>query len=166
MVFFVFSLFLFTFPPMHAGDTAHRILSLLEGSPPDEKHQLLKNAMELNQSELTDAPTPSLFVEGDYLRISRHLLSSALFLHCGCPTPPWNNGICSRALAWDWIFSQIQEHMVPGPWIHRACLARIQSCARDVILEWAWRDYPLRLPPRLIAQFAVALTTISTLCVR
>ena len=64
---------------MDAGDTARRILSLPEGSPADEKQQLLKNAMELIQSEPKVAPTPSLSAAGDYLRIFRHLLRSAFF---------------------------------------------------------------------------------------
>ena len=85
LVFFVFSLFLFTFPPMDAGDTAHRILSLLGGSPMSqqchgvEKQQLLKNMTGLIQSEPKVAPTPSLSAAGDYLRIFRHLLRSAFF---------------------------------------------------------------------------------------
>ena len=64
---------------MDAGDTARRILSLLEGSPTDEKQQLLKNATELIQSEPKGAPTPLLSVEGGHLRIFRHLLRSAFF---------------------------------------------------------------------------------------
>ena len=158
------SLSLFTFPQMDAGDTAHRILSLSEGSPADAKQQLLKNTMELIQSEPKVAPTPSLSVAGDYLRIFRHLLRSAFFPHCGCPIPPRKNGIRSRILAREWIFSQVQGDMASDSWIRRAYLPRISPCARDVISEWARRDYPPFPPPRLIAQFSSAFTTISPLC--
>ena len=82
---------------MDAGDTARRILSLLEGSPADAEHQLLKNATELIQSGPKVASNPSLSVAGDYLPIFRYFLRSAFIPHCGCPIPPWNDGICSRA---------------------------------------------------------------------
>ena len=55
--------------------------------------------------------------------------------------------------------------MASDSWIRRAWLLRIQSWSRDVILEWAWRDYPLYLLPRFIAQSAPAVTAIPTLCV-
>ena len=157
---------LFAFPPMDAGDTMQRILGLLVGSPNNEKRQLLKNAMEVIQSESNVASTPSLSVAEDYLRISRHLLRPALFPHCGRPLPPWNNGAPPRELAWEWIFSQINGPASSDSWIHRSYLPRIQPCLRHVISECAWCDYPLYLPPRLIAQFASAFTTISTLCVQ
>ena len=37
---------------------------------------------------------------------------------------------------------------------------------RDVILELAWCDYPSCPPPRFIAQFASALSTLTDLCMR
>ena len=101
---------------------------------------------------------------GDYLRIPRHLLRSAFFPHCGCPRPPWNDGILSRAHARKWICPEINGPIASDSWIHRSRLPRIQSTLRCVILEWAWCDYPLYLPPRLIAQFASAVAAISNFC--
>ena len=119
------SLSLFAFPPMDAGNTARQILSLLEGSPTEEKKELLKNVMELHHSERKGASTPSLSVEGDYLRIRRYFFRSAFFPHCGCPAPPWNGGIRSRVIARGWIYSQIQDQMTLDSWIRRACCLRI-----------------------------------------
>ena len=84
LVFFLYYSFLrlFTFPPTDAGDTMQRISGLLVGSPNGEKQRLLENATELIQSESNVASTPSLSAAGDYLRIFRHLLSSAFFPRC------------------------------------------------------------------------------------
>ena len=43
-------LFLLTFSVLDAGNAAHQILSLLGGSPTEEKKELLKNVMELHHS--------------------------------------------------------------------------------------------------------------------
>ena len=100
------------------------------------------------------------------MKIFRRLLFSAFFPHEGNPTPPWNNGIVHRTLARDWIFAQIQEEMVQDNWIHRACLPQIQDCARQALVTWAECDYPLRPAPRMLAQFGVAFSTLSSLCMR
>ena len=78
---------------------------------------------------------------------------------------PWNNGILPRALSREWIFSHINGPVASDSWTHRSRTPRIHSSFRGIILEWAWRDYPLYLPPRLIAQFAPAFSAISHLCV-
>ena len=66
-------------------------------------------------------------------------------------------------MAWGWVFSQVQEQMIQEDWIHRAYLPRTQSCARQVLAIWAWRDYPLRIPSPILAQFGLALSTIPPL---
>ena len=56
--------------------------------------------------------------------------------------------------------------MVRGAWKHRACLPQLQDCARQVLVTWAECDYPLRLAPRMLEQFGVAFSTLSSLCMR
>ena len=140
-----------------------RILGLLEGSPQD-KQQLLRQAMESLQLGHAGVLTPSLLVKEDFLRNSRHLLRPALFPHCGSPIPPWNNGISSLALAWNWVFEQITGPLRMESRIHRSAIPQIQSTLRDALSEWAWRHNPFFSPPRIISQFASEYTNISEIC--
>ena len=135
-----------------------RIRGVLVGSAPDVQRRLLQRLLDSFPAH----GTPSVLMAEDYVKIFRHLLFSALFPHAGNPTPPWNNSIVLRTMARGWVFSRVQEEMIQGDWIHRACLLQIQSCARRVLVIWAWRDYPLRIPPCVMAQFGLALSTISS----
>ena len=144
---------------MDLESKAEHIRDVLGTYAPEEQRRILHDL--LNSVPVHEEP--SIENAEDYLRIFRRLLFPAFFPREGNPTPPWNNGIVSRALAWDWIFAQIQGEMAQGSWIHRACLPQIQACARQALVTWAWCDYPLRLPPRVLAQFGVAFSTISSL---
>ena len=87
-LFFSYSFFrLFAFSPMDAGDTMQRILGLLVGSPDDEKQQLLKNAMDLSQSDSNVASTPSLSVAGDYLQIFSTFIAFGFLSALRAPAP-------------------------------------------------------------------------------
>ena len=69
-------------------------------------------------------------------------------------------------MAWGWVFSQVQGQMAQDDWIHGARLLRLQSCARKVLVIWASCDSPLRISPRMLVQFGLALSTISPLCMQ
>ena len=147
---------------MDLESKAEHIRDMLGTYAPEEQRRLL-------QELLDSAPVhegTSIENAADYVHIFRHLLFSAFFPHEGNPTPPWNIGITSRALAWDWIFAQIQDEMAQDTWMHRACVPQIQECARQALVTWAERDYPLRISPRMLEQFGVALSTLSSLCMR
>ena len=151
---------------MDMDNTADRIRNMLDGSSPDAQRQLLQNLLNSVPSDISEPEKPSPLIADDYLKILRRPLFSALFPHCGSPTLPWNNGSASRTLARDWVFSQVQDQMVQDDWIHRACLPLMQSRARQVLVIWAWCVYHLCILPRMLAQFGMALSTISSLCMQ
>ena len=85
---------------MDLAGKAERIRDVLGKYAPEEQGRLL-------QELLDSVPVhegPSIEKAEDYVKIFRHLLFSAFFPHEGNPTPPRNNGIVYRTLAWDWIF--------------------------------------------------------------
>ena len=143
--------------PMDMGNTAERIRAVLDGSSPGTQRQLLRNLLNSVPFGISEPAKPSILVAEDYLKIFRHLLFSAISPHCGTPIPPWNNGIARRTMAWDWVFSQVQEQMAQDDWIHREYLPRIQSRARQVLVIWASCDFPLRACWRMLAQFGLAI---------
>ena len=147
---------------MDLESAAEHIRGVLDGSAPEVQRRLLQELLD----SVPAHAGPSIEAAEDYLKIFRHLLFSAFFPHVGNPTPPRNNGIVPRTMARGWVFAQVQEEMIQDSWIHRACLPQTQSCARQVLVNWAWCDYPLRLPPRVLAQFGVAFSTISSPCVK
>ena len=56
--------------------------------------------------------------------------------------------------------------MVREDWKHRACLPQIQDCARQALAAWAECEYPLRISPRMLMQFGVVFSSLSSLCMR
>ena len=74
-----------------------RIRGVLDGPAPDVQRRLLQGLLE----SVPAHALPSVEVAEDYVKIFRHLLFSALFPHAGNPTPPWNNGIALRTMAWE-----------------------------------------------------------------
>ena len=147
---------------MDLESAAEHIRGALDGPAPEAQRRLLRELLD----SVPAHAGPPIEVAADYLKIFRRLLFSAFDCHAGNPTSPRSNGIVIRTMAWDWVFPQVQEEVIQDDWKRRACLLQIQACARQVFVIWAWRDYPLRLPPCALAQFGFALSTISSLCVK
>ena len=139
---------------------AEHIRDMLGSHPPSEQRKILQDLL-----EAVPAPyIPSIDYTPDYLRVFRHLLFCALFPHEGNPRPPWNIGIDTRTKAWHWILAQLREEMSSDEWQHRACLPQIQTLARQALITWAECEYPLRISPRMLMQFGILLSSVSSLC--
>ena len=115
LVFFVSPLFFLVASPLvDAGSTAHQILSLLEGSPTEGEKELLKSVAELLHSEPKGAPTPSLSVEGDYLRIPRLVCARPCFRIAGARS---RHGILGFALGFSRGVGSPRKSKIVWPWI-------------------------------------------------
>ena len=145
---------------MDLTSKAEHIRDMLGSHSPNDQRRILQDLL-----EAVPVPhSPSLDHAPDYLRIFRHLLFCALFPHEGNPRPPWNIGIGTRTKAWDWIFTQMRDEMVRDEWKHRACLPQIQNFARQALVTWAECEYPLRISPRMLMQFGILFSSVSSLC--
>ena len=147
---------------MDLESKAEHIRDMLGNHAPEDQRRIshdLLNAVQAQQE-------PSIANSEDYLRIFRRLLFSAVFPHEGNPQPPWSNGIVYRPLAWHRVLGQMRDEMVRDDWPHRACLPQIHDIARQVLVTWAECEYPLRISPRMLMQFGVVFSSLSSLCMR
>ena len=139
---------------------AEHIRDMLGGHPPDEQRRILHDL-------LNDVPAPqepSLDHPGDYVKVFRHLLFASMFPHVGNPQPPWNLGIATRPVAWQWVLGQMRDEFPRTDWPLRACLPEIQEVAREALVTWAECEYPLRLSPRILMQFGTLFSSLSSQC--
>ena len=147
---------------MDLESKAEHIRDMLGSHAPDEQRRIL-------QDILDGVPTyhePSISIEADYIRIFRHLLFSAVFPHVGNPQPPWNHGLTTRPQAWLWVLGQMQDDIIREDWPLRACIPQLRECVQQVLVTWAECEYPVRISPRMLVQFGVLSSSLSSLCMR
>ena len=88
---------------MDLESAADHIRGVLVNSAPSVQRRLLQELL----AAVAVHTEPSIEVAEDNVQIFRHLLFAALFPHVGNPTPPWDNGVVLRTMAWDWVFAQV-----------------------------------------------------------
>ena len=138
---------------------AEHIRDMLGSHAPEEQRRILHDLL-----NAVPAPEePSIAIPEDFIRIFRHLLFAAIFPHVGNPQPPWNHGITTRPLAWQWILQQM-HNAVQDDWPLRACIPQLLDCTRQVLQTWAECEYPLYFSPRMLVQFQVICSSLSSIC--
>ena len=156
----IFVLPIFYHARMDIESKADHIRDMLSNHAPQDQRRILHDLLNAVPAQ----QEPSIANSDDYLRIFEHLLFSAIFPHVGNPQPPWNNGITCRPLAWQWVLEQFRDEIGRDDWPHRACLPQLLDIARQVLVTWADCEYPLRFPPRMMMQFGVALSSLTSHC--
>ena len=141
---------------MDLDGKTERIRDMLGSHAPDDQRRILHDLL----ASVPVRPPPSIVNEADYVRTFRTLLLAACFPHVGPPQPPWNHGITTRPLAWQWILQQMQDAIIRVDWPLRACLPQLQECARHVLAIWAECEYPVHLSPRMLIQFNALYSSI------